>query len=57
MLLAVLMRCSRMSLRAAFALVHSKRPVIWPNRSFMRQLIAYVCFAIQLLSMLNDTGL
>ncbi len=30
----------RMSLLAAFTLVHSKRPVVWPNRSFMRQLIA-----------------
>jgi hypothetical protein len=30
----------RMSLLAAFTLVHAKRPVVWPNRSFMRQLIA-----------------
>jgi hypothetical protein len=44
MLLAVLMRLQRMSLRAAFTLVHSKRPVVWPNRSFMQQLIA--CVAI-----------
>jgi hypothetical protein len=27
--------------RAAFTLAHAKRPVVWPNRSFMRQLIAY----------------
>ena len=42
MMLAVLMRVQRMSLISAFSLLHSKRPVVWPNRSFMRQLIACV---------------
>lgn len=55
MLLAVLMRLQRLSLRAAFALVHSKRPVVWPNRSFMRQLIAYEV-SLQQKGILAGTG-
>lgn len=31
----------RMSLRDAFALAYTRRRVTWPNRSFMKQLIAY----------------
>jgi len=41
LVLAYLVRAHGMPLREAFALVHSRRKVAWPNRSFMRQLIAY----------------
>ncbi len=48
MLLAVLMRLQRMSLITAFSLLHAQRPVVWPNRSFMRQLVACVCLCTPL---------
>lgn len=41
MLISYLMGSRRMSLRDAFALAYTRRRVTWPNRSFMKQLIAY----------------
>jgi hypothetical protein len=41
MVLSFLMGSKRLSLREAFALVYARRRVAWPNRTFMRQLVAY----------------
>lgn len=41
MMIAYLMAAKRLTLYQAFQLCYSKRRVIWPNRSFMRQLIEY----------------
>lgn len=41
MVISYLMAAHSMSLLEAFALCYHHRRVIWPNRSFMQQLIAY----------------
>jgi hypothetical protein len=41
MMIAYLMAAKRLTLYQAFQLCYSKRRVVWPNRSFMQQLIEY----------------
>ncbi|KAJ1464660.1 hypothetical protein T484DRAFT_1868277 [Baffinella frigidus] len=36
-----LMGSKRMTLKEAFAQTYTRRKVAWPNRTFMKQLIAY----------------
>ena len=41
MMIAYLMASKRQTLYEAFQLCYSRRRVVWPNRSFMLQLIAF----------------
>ena len=41
MMIAYLMASKRLSLYQAFQLCYSRRRVVWPNRSFMLQLIEF----------------
>mmetsp|Transcript_27920 Transcript_27920/g.56554 ORF Transcript_27920/g.56554 Transcript_27920/m.56554 type:complete len:127 (+) Transcript_27920:139-519(+) len=54
-LIAYLMGSRGMRLRDAFALTYSRRRVTWPNRSFMKQLIAYEG-ALQAKGVLKGSG-